>query len=72
MRQRRIREPRYATTSLGLFCWMWRNRTEQPIKTPWPGDPRANIQDDKGNAKAYQVRQVLWAIGKLKELKRER
>ena len=34
-------------------------------KTPWLGDPRVNIQDDKGKAKAYQVRQVLRAIGKL-------
>jgi predicted RNA binding protein YcfA (HicA-like mRNA interferase family) len=34
-------------------------------KTPWQGDPRINIQDDKGNAKAYQVRQVLKAIDKL-------
>ncbi len=32
-------------------------------KTPWQGDPRINIQDDK--AKAYQVRQVLKAIAKL-------
>jgi hypothetical protein len=31
-------------------------------KTPWPGDPRVNIQNDKGKAKAYQVRQVLRAI----------
>jgi len=31
-------------------------------KTPWQGDPRVNIQDDKGKAKAYQVRQVLKAI----------
>jgi hypothetical protein len=31
-------------------------------KTPWPGDPRVNIQNDKGMAKAYQVRQVLKAI----------
>jgi hypothetical protein len=35
-------------------------------KTPWPGDPRVNIQRAKdGNAKAYQVRQVLDAIDKL-------
>ena len=26
-------------------------------RTPWPGDPRVNIQNDHGNAKAYQVRQ---------------
>jgi hypothetical protein len=28
-------------------------------KTPWPGDPRVNVQNSKGYAKAYQVRQVL-------------
>lgn len=33
--------------------------------TPWPGDPRVNIQNAKGVAKAYQVRQVLKAIDKL-------
>jgi hypothetical protein len=32
--------------------------------TPWPGDPRANIHDDHGKAKAYQVRHVLAAIEK--------
>jgi len=31
-------------------------------KTPWQGDPRVNIQDDRGKAKTYQVRQVLKAI----------
>ena len=34
-------------------------------KTPWAGDPRVNIQDDGGKAKAYQVRQVLAAIDRL-------
>ena len=35
-------------------------------KTPWPGDPRVNIQKGpQGKAKAYQVRQVLAAIEKL-------
>lgn len=34
-------------------------------KTPWRGDPRINIQNDKGKGKAYQVRQVLRAIEKL-------
>lgn len=37
------------------------------FKTPWPGDPRVNIQNDHGKAKAYQVRQVLAAIDKLEE-----
>ena len=34
-------------------------------KTPWRGDPRINIQNHKGKAKAYQVKQVLLAIEKL-------
>jgi len=34
-------------------------------KTPWLGDPRVNIQNDKGKAKAYQVKQVLKAIERL-------
>jgi hypothetical protein len=52
-------EPRQRGTSHAIF------------KTPWPGDPRVNIQNDKGKAKPYQVRQVLLAIGKLKELRDE-
>lgn len=47
--------PRQSGTSHAIF------------KTPWLGDPRVNIQNDKGKAKAYQVRQVLAAIAKLKE-----
>jgi hypothetical protein len=34
-------------------------------KTPWQGDPRINIQNHKGKAKAYQVKQVLKAIERL-------
>ena len=34
-------------------------------KTPWPGNPRVNIQNDKGKAKSYQVRQVLLAIERI-------
>ena len=34
--------------------------------TPWPGDPRVNIQEGKGGkAKAYKVRQVMRAIDRL-------
>lgn len=33
-------------------------------KTPWSGDPRVNIQNRKGYAKAYQVRQIIKAIEK--------
>lgn len=34
------------------------------FKTPWSGDPRVNIQNRKGNAKPYQVKQALQAIEK--------
>jgi len=34
-------------------------------RTPWPGDPRVNIQNARGKAKAYQVRQILRAIERL-------
>jgi hypothetical protein len=34
-------------------------------RTPWPGDPRVNIQNKKGKARAYQVRQVLKALARL-------
>ncbi|KPA16782.1 toxin HicA [Candidatus Magnetomorum sp. HK-1] len=34
-------------------------------KTPWKGDPRVNIQNNKGKAKAYQVKQVINAIERL-------
>ncbi len=34
-------------------------------KTSWQGDPRINIQNHKGKAKAYQVKQVLLALEKL-------
>jgi len=42
-----------------------RGGSHRVYKTPWPGDPRINIQNDKGMAKAYQVKQVLAAIDKL-------
>ena len=37
------------------------------FKTPWPGDPRVNVQNKDGYAKPYQVKQVLAAIAKLQE-----
>ena len=36
-------------------------------KTPWQGDPRVNIQNAKGKAKPYQVKQVLQAIERLED-----
>jgi len=48
-------EPRQRSSSHAVF------------KTPWRGDPRVNIQSEKGKAKAYQVRQVLRAIARMEE-----
>ncbi|MGP9490487.1 toxin HicA [Glutamicibacter sp. BW80] len=47
-----------------------RNRAGSHViyKTPWPGDPRVNIQNKDGMAKPYQVKQVLEAIEKMKEM----
>lgn len=38
-------------------------------RTPWAGDPRVNIQNRNGQAKPYQVRQVLAAIARLEQEK---
>ena len=48
-------EPRHKSSSHHVY------------KTPWVGDPRVNIQNNKGMAKAYQVKQVLKAVTKVKE-----
>ena len=42
-----------------------RGSSHRMYKTPWQGDPRINIQNHKGKAKAYQVKQVLLAIQRL-------
>ena len=44
-----------------------RNGIHLIYNTPWPGEPRVNIQSSKGMAKPYQVRQVLKAITRLEE-----
>lgn len=46
-------EPRQSGTSHKVY------------KTPWVGDPRVNIQNSKGKAKPYQVRQVIQAIDRI-------
>ena len=43
-----------------------RGSSHRVYKTPWQGDPRVNIQNKKGKAKPYQVKQVLRAIEKLR------
>ncbi|MFA5424483.1 MAG: toxin HicA [Phycisphaerae bacterium] len=42
-----------------------RGSSHRIYRMPWQGDPRVNIQNDKGMAKAYQVKQVLKAIERL-------
>lgn len=42
-----------------------RGSSHRIYRTPWTNDPRINIQNHKGKAKAYQVRQVLLAVEKL-------
>ena len=37
------------------------------FKTSWQGDPRINLQKEKGKAKSYQVDQVLQALRKKKK-----
>ena len=44
-----------------------RGSSHKVYKTPWIGNPRVNIQNDRGKAKAYQVRQVLEAIERLEQ-----
>lgn len=39
------------------------------FRMPWLGDPRVNLQPDKGKAKPYQVKQILAAIDKKEENK---
>jgi len=40
-------------------------------RMPWQGDPRVNIQSDRGRAKGYQVRQVIAAIERLRRERAE-
>ena len=49
-----------------------RGTSHRVYRMPWPGDPRVKIQRSNGKAKAYQVRQVLWAIARLEKESAER
>ena len=59
-------------TELSKVCELYFGKPRQSgsshriYKTPWRGNPRINIQNAKGKAKPYQVRQVLKAIEMLK------
>ncbi|MCP2730702.1 hypothetical protein [Limnofasciculus baicalensis] len=48
-----------------------RGTSHYPFKVPWQGEPRINLQKEKGGkAKPYQVKQVKLALIKLKEIQR--
>ena len=48
-----------------------RGSSHRVYRMSWPGDPRVNIQDDKGMAKPYQVRQVIRALERLEAERQE-
>jgi hypothetical protein len=54
---------RRRTCGLPIWCARVRSVSEHP------GDPRLNVQEGKGKAKAYQARQVLRAIKNLGAMK---
>lgn len=49
-----------------------RGTSHAVFKTPWPADPRVNIQrSDNGGVKIYQLKQVVAAIDKLQQMEPE-
>ncbi len=46
-----------------------RGTSHRVYRMPWSGDPRVNIQNDRGMAKAYPVRQVIRAIERLEGMR---
>ena len=48
-----------------------RSGSHHVFRTPWPADPRVNLQEaGGGKAKAYQVRQLLDAVERLELMSR--
>ena len=62
-----IRFSRLAQICAHFFGPPRRQGTSHSVyRTPWPGDPRVNIQEGRnGLAKDYQVRQVIKALERL-------
>ena len=61
---------KFSELSKALDDWFGEPRTtgsHRIYRTPWQGDPRLNIQNAKGMAKTYQVRQAIRALRKLGE-----
>ena len=72
LEQMRLEPANVSFSDLNKVCTAYFGKPRQSgsshviFKTPWAGDPRVNIQNAKGKAKPYQVRQVLQAFDKLK------
>lgn len=74
--QMRTQQRNMAFSDLELVCEHFFERrsgrgSHRVYRTPWDGDPRVNIQNDHGKAKAYQVRQVLAAVNRLRRQQEE-
>ena len=68
MNPQNVKFPELAKVCDSVFGKARQSGTSHRVyKTPWQGDPRVNIQNSKGKAKPYQVKQVLKAIEKMKE-----
>ena len=71
MRRRRANPGGVRFAELAAICDRFfgesrhRSGSHRVYRMPWPGDPTVNIQNDRGMAKAYQVRQVIRAIERL-------
>ena len=66
----RVRQTGVRFVDLAKVCRLYfgeprRQGSHLIYRTPWQGLPRVNIQNRRGEAKPYQVRQVLRAIDKL-------
>jgi predicted RNA binding protein YcfA (HicA-like mRNA interferase family) len=65
---RGVRFERLLTVCRELFGEVRIKGSHHIFKTPWPGDPRINLQKDGRDAKPYQVKQVVKAIKRLEQI----
>lgn len=56
----------YAGFAITTLVTLAKREPTQSVQDTMAGNPRANIQNKKGKARAYQVRQVLKAIERLR------
>ncbi len=62
---RSVRFERLVRIAEGFFGPARIRGSHHIFRTPWPGDPRLNLQRDGKDAKPYQVRQVRAALARL-------